>query len=97
MGMDKMKDFVLNPNFSVQFDTTSGRKLYLDIAEGQAQCTLVLTASHGMMAIYLCKTAALAHRRARRGFYFTVWCVTWWNALTSACALRGVKKLSPSG
>lgn len=98
MGMGDMDQFTVNPSFSMQFDTTSGHKLYLDIAEGQAQCILVLTSSpDGVMAIYLCKSVNLAHRKIRKRSDFTAWCAAWWNAIIAACAFRSFKKLSPSG
>ena len=93
-----MEDFMVSPNFRMQFDTTSGRKLYLNIAEGQAQCTLVLTRNpDGVMAIYLCKNVTLARNQIKKRFFLAVWCTSWWKIITVACAFRGFKKLSTSG
>jgi hypothetical protein len=98
MEIGKMENVVLNPNFSMQFDTASGRKVYLDIAQGQAQCTMVLTSSpDGVMAIYLCKNVKLARKKIRKRFFLAVCCASWWKTITAACVFRGCKKLSPSG
>lgn len=93
-----MEKMVVNPDFSMRFDTTSGNRIFLDIANGQAQGTIVLTRNpDGSLAIYLRRNTGYAHEPIGKRSFIAVWYLALWKLVFAAVSLRGVKRLSTSG